>query len=46
MALSFGDNMMAKIFETVCLSYKTLNRRINDMNGEISGFLESILKKC
>ena len=38
MASSFGDNKMAKNFETVSWSYQTVSRRINDMDLKLQLF--------
>lgn len=46
MASSFGDNKMAKNFETVPLSHQTVSRRINDMASKVTGSLQNILEKC
>lgn len=44
MASSFGDNKMAKNFETFSLSHQRVSRRIDEMGGELSGSLQCIWK--
>ena len=46
MAKAFGDDNMAKNFETVSLSRRTVTRRIFDIQNHVEGKLREIMNDC
>lgn len=46
MAKSFGDDNMAKNFESVSLSRRTVTRRIFDIQNHVEGKLKQVLNDC
>ena len=46
MAKAFGDNNMAKNFEAVSLSRRTVTRRIFDIHDHVEMKLKNVMKDC
>ncbi|XP_071525917.1 general transcription factor II-I repeat domain-containing protein 2A-like [Panulirus ornatus] len=46
MARAFGDEEMAKKFESVMLSPQTVARRVSEMNEAVSSKLKSVVENC
>ncbi|KAM3867728.1 general transcription factor II-I repeat domain-containing protein 2-like [Diretmus argenteus] len=46
MAKAFGDDKMAKNFESVSLSRRTMTRRIFDINDHVEGKVKQLIKDC
>ena len=46
MAHAFGNDMVARKFETASLSHQTIARRISDLGKHISSKLKSIVENC